>query len=354
MDVLAWLLDCDPAIRWQVMRDLTGASAEQVAAERARIGVEGWGARLLALQGPDGQWQSGDPDFSSPEAEKWWQLLAPEQKGTLFPQWTSTTWSLSLLRAFGLDPGDERARRAVGLVRDCCRWEHDGEAYFAGEVEPCINGRAVANGAYFGVDIAAIVDRLLGEQMDDGGWNCEQENGSTRASFHTTIEVLEGLLIFERATGRSDVRAARLRGEEYLLQRRLFRRLSNGEPIRDRKSGNAETFDRFAFPPYWHYDVLRGLDYLREAEAVPDERMSEAIELVASKRDGNGCWHLDYQHRGRMHFAIDEGEGRPSRWNTLRALRVLKWYESLLASDGSPSYQHGERSFVGFLDDSSQ
>jgi hypothetical protein len=328
MDVLTWLLDSDPAIRWQVMRDLADAPGDQVAAERARIGGEGWGARLLALQRPDGQWESGRPAFRSAEAEQWWQSLPPERKGTLFPEWTSTTWSLTLLRAFGLDPNDARARRAVRLIREGCRWEHDGEPYFAGEVEPCINGRAVANGAYFGEDVGGVVERLLGEQMRDGGWNCEQENGSVRSSFHTTIEVLEGLLIFERATGRSDVRAARLRGQEYLLERKLFRRLTTGEPIRDRKSG-AETFERFAFPPYWHYDVLRGLDYLRAAEAVPDERVLEAVELVASKRDGNGSWPLDYQHPGRMHFPIDEGEGRPSRWNTLRALRVLRWLHGI-------------------------
>jgi hypothetical protein len=285
----------------------------------------------LALQGANGQWQSGTPAFLSAEAEQWWHSLDPERKGTLFPDWTSTTWSLSLLRGFGLDPSDARARRAVRLIRDRCRWEHDGEPYFAGEVEPCINGRAVANGAYFGEDVAGIVDRLLGEQMRDGGWNCEQENGSTRGSFHTTIEVLEGLLIFERVTGRSDVRAAHLRGQEYLLERRLFRRLSTGEPIRDRKTGDGETFERFAFPEYWHYDVLRGLEYLRAAKAVIDERMTEAIELVQSKRDGNGCWPLDYQHPGRMHFPIDEGAGRPSRWNTLRTLRVLGWFKPELS-----------------------
>ena len=326
MDVSAWLLDSDPAIRWQVMRDLTDASDEDVAAERSRIGNDGWGARLLALQSADGQWQSGVPTFPSAQAETWWQSLAPERKGTLFPEWTSTTWSLSLLRGFGLDPRDAKARRAVRLIRERCRWEHDGEPYFAGEVEPCINGRAVANGAYFGEDVAGIVDRLLGEQMRDGGWNCEQENGSTRGSFHTTIEVLEGLLIFERATGRADVRSARLRGQEYLLERRLFRRLTTGEPIRDRKTGQGETFERFSFPSYWHYDVLRGLDYLRAAEAIPDERTREAVELVQSKRDENACWRLDYQHPGRMHFPLDAEAGQPSRWNTLRALRVLRWY----------------------------
>lgn len=319
MDVLAWLLDSDPAIRWQVMRDLTDAPEEEVALERSRIGDDGWGARLLALQGADGQWQTEHP-------EQWWQSLPPERKGTLFPEWTSTTWSLSLLRQFGLDPEDARARRAVRLIREYCCWEHDGEPYFAGEVEPCINGRAVANGAYFGEDVAGIADRLLGEQMRDGGWNCEQENGSVRGSFHTTIEVLEGLLLFEQVTGRADVRAARLRGQEYLLERKLFRRLTTGEPIRDRKNANGETFDRLAFPPYWHYDVLRGLDYFRAADAVPDERMKEAIELVESKRDANGRWPLERQHPGQMHFPIDEGVGRPSRWNTLRALRVLRWY----------------------------
>ena len=333
MDVLAWLLDSDPAIRWQVMRDLTDAPHDTVAAERARIGDEGWGARLLALQRSDGQWQSGDPAFPSAQAEQWWQSLAPERKGTLFPEWTSTTWSLSLLRTFGLDSHDARARSAVRRIREYCRWEHDGEPYFAGEVEPCINGRAVANGAYFGEDVAGIVDRLLGEQMRDGGWNCEQENGSIRGSFHTTIEILEGLLLFERATGRADVRAARLRGQEYLLERRLFRRLTTGEPIRDRKTG-AEIFERFAFPTYWHYDILRGLDYLRAAEATADDRITEAIDLIQSKRDEDGRWPLDHQHPGQMHFPIDDGKGRPSRWNTLRALRILRCYRTHIRTPG--------------------
>ena len=327
MDALAWLLDSDPAIRWQVMRDLTDATDELIAGERSRIGDEGFGARLLALQGEDGQWRSGVPTFSSERAETWWRSLEPARKGTLFPEWTSTTWSLSLLREFGIDPSDPRARRAVRLIRERCRWEHDGEPYFAGEVEACINGRAVGNGAYFGEDVAGIVDRLLGEQMRDGGWNCERENGSTRSSFHSTIEVLEGLLVFERATARSDVRAARLRGHEYLLERRLFRRLTTGEPIRDRKAGD-ERFERFAFPAYWHYDVLRGLDYLRAAGAEPDARMREAVDLVRSKRDGDGRWRLDRRYPGRSYFAIDADEGQPSRWTTLRASRVLERFDT--------------------------
>jgi hypothetical protein len=321
MDVVEWLLDSDPAIRWQVMRDLADAPEEDVAAERTRIAGEGWGARLLAIQREDGQWAGGTPTFTSTAATTWWQSLPSERRGTLFPQWTSTTWSLKLLRDFGLDPGSPGARRALRLVRDNCRWEHDGEPYFAGEVEPCINGRTVAIGAYFGEDVHGIVERLLGEQMNDGGWNCEQENGSTRGSFNSTIDVLEGLLEYEQATGGSpEVSAARLRGHEYLLERRMLRRLSTGDVIKP-------AWMQFSYPTFWHYDVLRGLDYLRAAGAAPDERVAEAIDLVESKRDADGRWPLENPHPGQLHFDMDDGESRPSRWNTLRALRVLRWYD---------------------------
>jgi hypothetical protein len=321
MNVVEWLLDSDPAIRWQVMRDLTDVREEDVAAERGRVANEGWGARLLALQRQDGHWDGGLPAFTSTEAAEWWQSLPSERRGTLFPEWTSTAWSLMLLRNFGADPENARTRVAVRLVREHCRWEHDGEPFFAGEVEPCINGNVVAMGAYFGEDVKGVVDRLLGEQMSDGGWNCEQENGSTRGSFHSTIDVLDGLLEYELATGGSpELTAARLRGQEYLLERRLLRRLSTGEVI-------DPAFTQFSYPTYWHYDALRGLDYLRAAGAAPEERASEAIDLVKSKRDADGRWPLENPHPGRLHFAMDEGEGRPSRWNTLRAMRVLRWFE---------------------------
>jgi len=300
MTVEEWLLDSDPSIRWQVLRDLTDAPAEPVAAERAKVATEGWGARLLALQGTDGQWAGG----------------------SLFPKQLATTSSLMLLRDFGLDPTSEEARRAIRLVREHSRWDHAGQPFFDGEVEPCINGRAVAIGAYFGQDVHGIVDRLLTEQMADGGWNCEQENGSTRGSFHSTINVLEGLLEHERATGGTpDVTAARLRGQEYLLERRMLRRLSNDEVI------DAD-WTRFSYPTDYYYDVLRGLDYLRSAGATPDDRAAEAIELVASKREADGRWPMENPHPGELHFAMDEGEARPSRWNTLRAMRVLDWYAS--------------------------
>jgi hypothetical protein len=322
MDVVEWLLDSDAAIRWQVMRDLTDASEEDVTAENARVATEGWGARLLALQRQDGHWDKSTPArLTSVEAISWWKSLPPERQGTLFPEWTSTAWSLMLLRAFGLDPAGAATRQAVRRVREHVAWEHDGEPFFAGEVEPCINGKVVALGAYFGEHVHGIVDRLLGEQMSDGGWNCEQESGSTRGSFHSTIDVLDGLLEYERATGGSPaVTVARLRGQEYLLKRRMLRRLSTGDVI-------DAAFTQFSYPTYWHYDVLRGLDYMRAAGAAQDDRMAEAIDLVESKRDAEGRWRLENPHPGRMHFTMDEGEGRPSRWNTLRAMRVLRWYE---------------------------
>jgi hypothetical protein len=310
--VIRWLLDSDPSIRWQVLRDLTDAPGDEVAAERARVATEGWSARLLSLQADDGRWGG-----------------AAWNRG-----WDSTMHVLMLLRDLGLDPASDQARRAVGLVRDRVTWqgcgpqECDGNAFFEGEVEPCINGQVGAVGAYFGLDIRGIVDRLLGEQLSDGGWNCESANGSTRSSFNTTICVLEALLELERAGGGTpELTKARLRGQEYLLERRLFRRRSTGEAIeRDRKGG--ASWMRFAFPTWWHYDVLRGLEYLRSAGVTPDERVTEAIELVVSKRDHDGRWPLETRYPGLMPVEMDEGEGRPSRWITLRALRVLDWYSA--------------------------
>jgi hypothetical protein len=311
MNVRDWLLDSDPAIRWQVLRDLARAPAEEVAAERARVAVEGWGAGLLSLQGEDGQWAGGAcfpaRHFTQPDP-------TPGQP------WISTLPTLQLLQEFGVDPHDDRVRRAVAMVRDHCLWEHDGQAFFAGEVEPCINGRTVTLGIYFGQDVESIVARLLEEQLEDGGWNCEAENGSVRSSFATTINVLEGLLTHERATGgTADSIAARRRGEEYLLERKLARRKSTGEVVKP-------AWLQFSFPTRWHYDVLRALDYFRSAGGVPDSRLDEAIELLRSKRQPDGTWLLENTHPGRIHFALEDGDGRSSRWNTLRALRVLEWY----------------------------
>jgi hypothetical protein len=311
-DVIDWLLNSDPAIRWQVLRDLARAPADVVAAERARVATEGWGARLLSLQGEDGQWAGG---ACFPERSIHLSIRSEGQP------WISTLPMLQLLMELGVDPASGRVRRAVAAVRDGCRWENAAQPFFSGETEPCINGRTVALGAYFGQDVDGIVARLLGEQLADGGWNCEVENGSVVSSFATTINVLEGLLAHQRATGGSaESLAARRRGETYLLERRLFRRKSTGE-IAD------PAFVQFSFPVRWHYDVLRALDYFHDAGDAPDRRVGEAIELVRSKRQPDGTWLLENTHPGRVPLALEEGDGRPSRWITLKALRVLRWYE---------------------------
>jgi len=309
MDVIAWLLGGDPAIRWQVLRDLSNASPDDVVAERARVEHEGWGARLLALEDPDGLWAGGAC------------FPASYSGGEPGQPWTATMHTLQTLQLLGLDPASESARQAIALIAENGRWEHAGQRYFDGEVEPCINGRTIETGTYFGLDVATIVERILDERLEDGGWNCEAENGSVRSSFHTTIDVLDGLLEFERATGGSaEVLTARRGGEEYLLERELFRRKSTGE-VAD------PAYLEFAFPYYWRYDVLRALDYFRGTDTDPDPRMAEAVEVVRSKRQPDGRWLLDRIHPGRVHFDLEDGVGAPSRWNTLRALRVLEWWD---------------------------
>lgn len=295
-----WLLRGDPAIRWQTMRDLIGAPAAEYERERATVATNGWGAESLARQDEDGQWRV--------ERAEW--PLAP------------TLYSLQLLRHCGLDPLSEQARRAIARVREGVRWEFWGNApFFDGEVEPCINGGVLAVGAYFGVASSKLLDRLLGEQLADGGWNCEAENGSVRSSFHTTICVLEGLLEYERSMGPAPVvTEARLRAEEYLLERRLLRRASTGKVI--------DTYwTRFPFPTYWRYDVLRALEHLRAAGRERDPRLSEPLDIVRRRRRQDGRWSLGepygFDHHG---VALDPGRGKPSRWVTLRAARVLKYF----------------------------
>ena len=297
--IVKWLLESDPSIRWQVMRDLAGEPGEAVAAERSRIAVEGWGAQLLALQTPHGNW--GDDTRHG---------------------WMPTTDALTLLRQLGADPAHEKVRRAVGLVRDRITWfQLDGRPFFDGETEACINGRILGAGAYFGAPVDRLLERLLTEQLDDGGWNCEAPP-SKRSSFNSTICVLEGLLEFEKAQGPTDgVTDARRRAHDYLLERRMLRSLSSGKVINRR-------WTRFSFPTVWYYDVLRGLDYLRSAGVEPDDRMAEAIEIVEERRHQNGRWPLNHLHpdRTRLPLELEADIGKASRWNTLRALRVLDWY----------------------------
>ena len=297
--VVEWLVDADPSIRWQVMRDLTDTPAEIVAAERSRVASEGLGARLLDQQRPDGQWGDGIAE----------------------PFWWTNMYTLLWLRDLGVDPISPRARRAIDLVRENVTWgpEFGNSPFFEGEVEPCINGRVVALGAYFGVRGDRLVDRLLSEQLEDGGWNC-QAKISSRSSFHTTICVPEGLLAFEAAFGATPtLTASRVRAHEYLLERRLLRRLSNGDVVNP-------VWMQFAFPTLWHYDVLRALDYLRAAGVTPDERIEESIAIVVDRRQADGRWRLDVRHRATLYEEMAGPVGEPNRWITLHARRVLDWY----------------------------
>lgn len=309
MDALDWLLDSDPAIRWQALRDLTSASRVEVSAERARVGREGIGAQILARQETDGSWRRANK-----------------------PVWLPTLFTMVLLRATGADRTDAGVDSAVNRLESSLRWndhpywelraaELGGNSFFEGEEEPCINGGVLALGAYFGRPTESLARRLVGEQLQDGGWNCEAPK-SARSSFHTTICVLEGLLEYERAVGPDPlVTAARRRGEEYLLARSLFRRLSTGEVV-------DPAFVQFAYPPRYHYDILRALDYFRDAGEAPDPRVADAMRIVESKRSGDGRWLLDDAHAEALAFPFSETVGEASRWNTLRALRVLRWYES--------------------------
>lgn len=310
MDVTEWLLDSDPAIRWQVQRDLSGAPADLVATERARIAREGWGAALLAVQDPDGTWDGGTyrPGWADDERP-------------FFDAWTATHFSLQQLRELGLDPAAPEAKVAVAKVRAGVRWEHAGQPYFEGEVEPCINGVALSTAAYFGEGGDRIVETILAGRLPDGGWNCWTDYGATVSSFHSTICVVEGLLAWELAGGSSPaVRDARHAGEEYLLARQLFRRRRTGEVVDPR-------YLMLSYPGRWYYDVLRALEHFRLADRR-DERLIEAIELVRSKQSADGRWVRDLHHEGPQLIDVSHAEGEPSRWITLRALRVLRWWDA--------------------------
>jgi hypothetical protein len=302
---IKWLLDSDPAIRWQVMSDLTGDAPSAIAAERSRVATEGWGARLLALQSPAGSWGG--------------------------PKWDLTTlYSLVVLKDLGLDPASKQARKMIERVHKRLVFKPlNNRPYLHGETEPCINGRILGIGSYFKEPNDALAKQLVGEQLEDGGWNCEawpflspKRPPSRRSSFHTTICVLEGLLEYERAGRKSvAVTKARKRAENYLIERRLFCSLGTGKVIDNR-------WLRFSFPTFWHYDVLRGLDYLRNAGIKPDSRIADAIEAVIARRHQNGRWPLNLLHPEHVPLEMETAVAGASRWNTLRALRVLRWYHN--------------------------
>ncbi|MEY9852353.1 hypothetical protein ABH923_002031 [Leifsonia sp. EB41] len=310
MDTIEWLLDSDPSIRWQVLRDLAGASDETVAAERDRVATEGWGARLLDAQEPDGRWDGGV------YRPGWAQEDRP-----FFDAWTATHFTLQQLADFGVDPAHPRALEAVSHVRDHVGWDHAGEPYFDGETEPCINGVVLALAAYFGQDGTNVAATLAGGRLGDGAWNCWAGYGARVSSFHSTICAVEGLGAWN-ATGRGDAASADAQrtGEEYLLARGLFRRLSTGEVADPRMT-------LLSNPVRWFHDILRGLEHFRGVDRR-DPRLAEAVELLRGKADADGLWNLENRHEGPAWFDFGDNEGMPSRWITLRALRVLRWWDA--------------------------
>ncbi len=312
-----WLLDSDPALRWRVERDLIGEPREVWGETRARIATEGFGARLLALQDPDGQWAGGayfpkDFDFHGPEAVA----------GAGQP-WTATTWTLNALRDWGLDAA--ALAGTADLLAANSRWEYDNLPYWGGEVDCCINAFTLANGAWLGADVSGLARWFLDHRLVDGGWNCEWVEGSTRSSFHSTLNSLKGLLYYESATGDDDaLRAARHAGEEYLLRRRLMHTLSTGDLV-------GPWVTQFAFPFRWLYSVLNATDYFRAAAlhdgTAPDPRLADAIAVVRSARRADGTWLQERRHPGRAWFEVDVPVGESSKWLTLSGTRVLAWWD---------------------------
>lgn len=317
--VLAWLLDSDPSLRWQVERDLAGEPEAVWSATRSRVPLEGHGARLLALQDEDGQWAGGA--YVPADATE-------EEPGQ---PWTATTWSLNALREWGVEPSALRPGTAALLGRNA-RWEYDGSPYWSGEVDACINGYTLANGAWLGADVSEIAGWLVEHRLPDGGWNCMWVEGSTRSSFHSTLNSLVGILDHEvRSGGSPELTAARHQGEEYLLRRGLVRRLSTGEV-------HGPWATHLAYPYRWHYSVLRAADHVRAASLhdgrPPDGRMTGAVELVRAARDPDGTWHQQLRHEGRTWFDVDSSPGESSRWLTFHALRLLAWWDADPPGDG--------------------
>ncbi|HEV2972521.1 MAG TPA: hypothetical protein VGY55_21300 [Pirellulales bacterium] len=308
---IQWLLDGDPAIRWQVLRDLLGRGERTVGRERRKVAREGWGASLLGRQEADGRWAGGQSSDG----------------GLYSPKWISTTYSMLLLRDFGLPAGNRQAKKACALLLDQGLQRDGGINYgWRGRSETCITGMVLSILSHFEPDddrLDVLVDHLLKQQMPDGGWNCRRDLGATHASVHTTISVLEGLRHYElrRRRKRALLKAAQRRGREFLLVHKLFRSHRSGEIIKP-------IFIRFSFPPRWHYDILRALDYFQAVNAPRDERLTDALDIVRGTRCPDGRWTLHNCYKGKTYFKL-EPVGAPSRWNTLRALRVLKWWEGL-------------------------
>jgi hypothetical protein len=307
--VIDWLLQGDPAIRWQTLRDLVGAPAAEWQAEQRLTAQAGWGSQLLAQQDPaSGGWGGG----------------------IYSPKWISTTYTLLSLRAIGIPPDCAPAQRGARLMLDHLLGPQRDAAFEQRllDCDRCIVGMILQLCTYFGIEderIDAVIQNILAEQMADGGWNCRKNRvpQTHHSSFHTTFNVLDGLReVLERGSSpwAAELGAAEAGALELLLQHRLFRSDHSGNIIRSE-------FKRLAYPFRWHYDILRGLDYFARLKAGRDPRLAEAISLLTECRQSDGRWPNQYKYSGKVFFDM-ERVGRSSRWNTLRALRVLKWWHS--------------------------
>lgn len=306
-NLVHWLLDGDASIRYQVRRDLFGAGEKELGALQKRVEQEGWGASYLRLQNPDGHWGMG-----------FYQ-----------PKWTSTHYTLLDLASLRVPRNNPQAQHSVSMVFDTSV-SRDGSINFARSDIPsdvCINGMVLTYASYFGSKeprhLNGIVDYLLRVRMADGGWNCEFHRGATHSSVHTTISVLEGLREFQAAGHtyrQEEIKTAHQEGVEFLLRHRLFMSERTGKVIN-------KAFLMLSFPPRWHYDILRALDFFQAAGIPFDERMAPALDVLAKKRRADGRWPLQNKHPGQAHFDMEK-TGEPSRWNTLRALRVMRKYRA--------------------------
>jgi hypothetical protein len=322
-DVTTWLLDSDPALRWQVERDLAGASESQWDATRRSMVADGMAARLLALQDADGRWDGG---AFFPGGAAWFQA---QQEDAPQP-WTATTWTLNLLRDWGL-PADALAGTAQLLAANA-RWEYDDLPFWGGEVDVCINAFTLASGAWLRADVSGLAAWFPEHRMADGGWNCEWVEGSVRSSFHSTLNALRGILYYERAVGATpELTEARHGGEEYLLTRRLLYRESTGEPV-------GEWTDEFSYPMRWKCSALKALDYFRDAALFdgtePDPRLEDAVATVRAARTGSGTWLQGRLDKGKVWFDVDVPEGEPSKWLTFFATRALNWWDEAAGTLG--------------------
>ncbi|QTX04059.1 squalene cyclase [Agromyces archimandritae] len=309
---LDWLLDSDPAIRWQVERDLLGSPPETWRATRDRVAVEGFGAALLAEQDGDGQWAGG---ACFPAG---WSRADSDGE-----PWIATTWVLKDLREWGVDAGT--LGDTAGKLDANCRWEYEDMPFWGGEIDVCLNSYTLANGAWLGADVSRLVSWFPEHRLADGGWNCEAEEGdSVRSSFHSTLNAITGILAYEQAAGDDSMREARHSGEEYLLERRLMRRRSTGEPV------GAFVTD-LIYPTRHQYNLLAALDHFRAASThdgtAPDPRLADAVAHLRTARRPDGTWGQGNTLPGQVWVEVDAPSGEPSKWLTLIATRVLDWWD---------------------------